>query len=152
MTVCIFLLLSRPPLAQIRRHSISSLGSVFSKIKGASPPPSSPLLSFPEVWINFHWPWHSRAWHTPSQGSEAFLPLSRFAPLLPDCGKVWDCEFGEGEKKKGVVRFKCSLWLASLTCAAISLLVAVAHGVYACCSDVELLQYPEIWKWYLRST
>lgn len=43
MTMCIFLLLSHSPSAQILRHSISSLGSVFSKIKGAlvTPLPTS---------------------------------------------------------------------------------------------------------------
>lgn len=49
-------------------------------------------------------------------------------------------------RRKAVVRLKRSLRLASLTRAAISLPVTVTHRVCACCSDVELLRYPEFWK------
>lgn len=48
-------------------------------------------------------------------------------------------------RRKAVVRFKRSLRLPSLTRAAISLPVFVTHRVCACCSDVELLRYPEFW-------
>lgn len=53
--------------SNIRTQYLQGLGSVFSKIKGIFffSPPSSPLHS-PEVWIDFHWLWHSSAW-TPTQ-------------------------------------------------------------------------------------
>lgn len=77
--------------------TVSRAWDQFSQRSKARVTPSSPLLSFLEVWIDFHWPWHSSAWDKPSQGSAAFPPLSRFAPLLPDCGKVQGCEFTEEE-------------------------------------------------------
>lgn len=63
-------------VAQIFGHSISKVWDRFSARSKASSflffPFFLPLVHSPEVWIDFHWPWHSIAW-APTQSWSSFF-------------------------------------------------------------------------------
>lgn len=112
--------------SNIRTQYLQGLGSVFSEIKGAPPPHS------PEVWIDFHWPWHSSAW-TPTQS--------------------WSRQFCGGQQiffGRGVATW----WNASHMGTVFSSTpsgsgywhhgVLVIHESFTCCSNLM----DDIWKWH----